>query len=108
MRAMTNGALSRFNPAQPGAQGMKMVATGLLVVMAAVFAAARALEPAYPWLSYVKSFAEAAMVGGIADWFAVTALFRHPLGLPIPTPRSFPGTRTVSAKPWRVSFARIS
>ena len=84
MRAMTNGALSRFNPAQPGAQGMKMVATGLLVVMAAVFAAARALEPAYPWLSYVKSFAEAAMVGGLADWFAVTALFRHPLGLPIP------------------------
>ncbi len=84
MRAMTNGALSRFNPAQPGAQGMKAVATGLLVVMAAVFAAARALQPAYPWLGYVKAFAEAAMVGGLADWFAVTALFRHPLGLPIP------------------------
>jgi uncharacterized membrane-anchored protein YjiN (DUF445 family) len=81
---MTNGALSRFNPAQPGAQGMKVVATGLLVVMAAVFAAARAVEPIYPWLSYVKAFAEAAMVGGLADWFAVTALFRHPLGLPIP------------------------
>ncbi len=63
---------------------MKVVATGLLVVMAAVFAVTRALEPAYPWLSYVKSFAEAAMVGGLADWFAVTALFRHPLGLPIP------------------------
>jgi uncharacterized membrane-anchored protein YjiN (DUF445 family) len=84
MRAMTNGALSRFNPAQRGAQGMKVVATGLLVVMAAVFLATRALEPQYPWLSYVKSFAEAAMVGGLADWFAVTALFRHPLGLPIP------------------------
>jgi uncharacterized membrane-anchored protein YjiN (DUF445 family) len=84
MRAMTNGALARFNPAQPGAQGMKVVATGLLVVMAAVFAAARALEPSYPWLGYVKAFAEAAMVGGLADWFAVTALFRHPLGLPIP------------------------
>jgi uncharacterized membrane-anchored protein YjiN (DUF445 family) len=84
MRAMTNGALSRFNPAQPGAQGMKVVATGLLVVMAAVFLATRALEPGYPWLGYVKSFAEAAMVGGLADWFAVTALFRHPLGLPIP------------------------
>ena len=84
MRAMTNGALSRFNPAQPGAQGMKAVATGLLVVMAAVFAAARALQPPYPWLGYVKAFAEAAMVGGLADWFAVTALFRHPLGLPIP------------------------
>ena len=84
MRAMTNGSLSRFNPSQPGAQGMKVVATGLLVLMAAVFAITRALEPRYPWLSYVKSFAEAAMVGGLADWFAVTALFRHPLGLPIP------------------------
>src|SRR5436305_8418190 len=76
--------LSRFNPAQPGAQGMKVLATGLLVAMAAVFAAARALEPHYPALGYVKAFAEAAMVGGLADWFAVTALFRHPLGLPIP------------------------
>src|SRR5690349_8255105 len=84
MRAMANGALSRFNPAQPGAQGMKVVATGLLVVMAGVFVAARVLEPQYPWLGYVKAFAEAAMVGGLADWFAVTALFRHPLGLPIP------------------------
>jgi uncharacterized membrane-anchored protein YjiN (DUF445 family) len=81
---MTNNALSRFNPAQPGAQGMKVVATGLLVVMAAVFALSRALEPRHPWLGYVKSFAEAAMVGGLADWFAVTALFRHPLGVPIP------------------------
>src|SRR5881394_2299266 len=84
MARMTNSALARFNPAQPGAQGMKVVATGLLVVMAGVFAAARAFEPAYSWLGYVKAFAEAAMVAGLADWFAVTALFRHPLGLPIP------------------------
>src|SRR3954463_14045146 len=84
MRAMANGALSRFNPAQPGARGMKVAATGLLVVMAGVFIAARALEAQYPGLAYVKAFAEAAMVGGLADWFAVTALFRHPLGLPIP------------------------
>ena len=84
MRTITNGALSRFNPAQPGAQGMKTVATGLLLVMAIVFGAARTFEPGNPWLSYVKAFAEAAMVGGLADWFAVTALFRHPLGLPIP------------------------
>src|SRR6476659_7066017 len=84
MMAISSNALSRFNPAQPGAQGMKVVATGLLLVMAAVFFASRALEPQYPWLGYVKSFAEAAMVGGLADWFAVTALFRHPLGLPIP------------------------
>ncbi|MEA3081253.1 MAG: hypothetical protein QOD54_921 [Sphingomonadales bacterium] len=84
MKAMASTALNRFNPAQPGAQGMKVVATGLLVVMAAVFALTRAMEPAHPWLGYVKAFAEAAMVGGLADWFAVTALFRHPLGLPIP------------------------
>lgn len=84
MRTMTNSALARFNPAQPGAQGMKIVATGLLVAMAAVFALTRAFEPVHPSLGYLKSFAEAAMVGGLADWFAVTALFRHPLGLPIP------------------------
>src|SRR3954451_16357298 len=84
MMAMSNSALARFNPAQPGAQGMKAVPTGLLVVMAAVFIAARAFEHRYPSLAYVKAFAEAAMVGGLADWFAVTALFRHPLGLPIP------------------------
>ncbi len=83
-RAASQPVLSRFNPSQPGAQGMKVAATGLLIVMAAVFAAARAFEASYPWLSYVKAFAEAAMVGGLADWFAVTALFRHPLGLPIP------------------------
>ena len=77
-------ALARFNPAQPGAAGMKRAATGLLVVMALVFLAARWLEPDYPWLAWVKAFAEAGMVGGLADWFAVTALFRHPLGLPIP------------------------
>jgi len=77
-------AFARFNPAQPGAAGMKAAATGLLVAMAAVFLVARYFEPSYPWLGYVKAFAEAAMVGGLADWFAVTALFRHPLGLPIP------------------------
>src|SRR5881394_803610 len=83
-RAASQPVLSRFNPAQPGTQGMKVIATGLLVVMAVVFAAARALQHAYPALGTVKAFAEAAMVGGLADWFAVTALFRHPLGLPIP------------------------
>ncbi len=74
----------RMMPVQSGVAGMKVAATGLLVVMAAVFFATRALAPAYPWLEWVKAFAEAGMVGGLADWFAVTALFRHPLGLPIP------------------------
>src|SRR5688572_13377660 len=82
--SMTPTTLSRFNPVQPGARGMKIAATGLLVLMAALFAVSRAFEPAYPWLGVLKAFAEAAMVGGLADWFAVTALFRHPLGLPIP------------------------
>ncbi|HJU64769.1 MAG TPA: DUF445 family protein [Gemmatimonadaceae bacterium] len=63
---------------------MKRRATGLLVVATLVFVAARLLEPAYPWLGFVRATAEAAMVGGVADWFAVTALFRHPLGIPIP------------------------
>ena len=76
--------LARFNPVQPGAAGMKAAATGLLVVMAVIFLVTRQFEHAYPALGYVKAFAEAAMVGGLADWFAVTALFRHPLGLPIP------------------------
>ena len=72
------------NGLQSGVGGMKVAATGLLVVMAIIFFAARAFEPAYPWLAWVEAFAEAGMVGGLADWFAVTALFRHPLGLPIP------------------------
>ncbi len=63
---------------------MKAAATGLLLLMATIFLVARQWEGAYPWVGYVKAFAEAAMVGGLADWFAVTALFRHPLGLPIP------------------------
>src|SRR4029077_11551795 len=49
-----------------------------------VFVVASVYEPLYPWLGYVRATAEASLVGGLADWFAVTALFRHPLGLPIP------------------------
>ncbi len=71
-------------PVQGGAAGMRRVATGLLLAMAATYLTTRLYEPVYPLLGFVKAFAEAAMVGGMADWFAVTALFRHPLGLPIP------------------------
>jgi uncharacterized membrane-anchored protein YjiN (DUF445 family) len=63
---------------------MKRQATGLLVLMGAIFVLARILEPQHPWLGYVRATAEASMVGGIADWFAITALFRHPLNIPIP------------------------
>jgi uncharacterized membrane-anchored protein YjiN (DUF445 family) len=63
---------------------MRLTATALLVAMAGVFLLAHNLEDAHPAWGYVLAFAEAAMVGGLADWFAVTALFRHPLGIPIP------------------------
>lgn len=66
------------------ARRMRWTATGLLVAMAAVFFTTHGLLGTHPAWGYVNAFAEAAMVGGLADWFAVTALFRHPLGLPIP------------------------
>lgn len=70
-------------PADPG-QRMRLVATGLLVAMAALFVLARHMAGRGAGWGYLVAFAEAAMVGGLADWFAVTALFRRPLGLPIP------------------------
>ncbi len=63
---------------------MKHKATGLLALAAAILVVALILEARYPWLGYVRATAEASVVGGLADWFAVTALFRHPLGIPIP------------------------
>ena len=63
---------------------MKAIALGLLLLAAALYALATHMVAAHPAWGYLAAFAEAAMVGAIADWFAVTALFRHPLGLPIP------------------------
>ena len=63
---------------------MKRIATGLFVFVTLIFIAARIYESRYPWLGWIRATAEAAMVGALADWFAVTALFRHPLGIPIP------------------------
>jgi uncharacterized membrane-anchored protein YjiN (DUF445 family) len=64
---------------------MKRLATGLFGVAAAVFLACVLIGPdAGAWIGYVRATAEASMVGALADWFAVTALFRHPLRLPIP------------------------
>ncbi|MGW4030436.1 DUF445 domain-containing protein [Streptomyces sp. NPDC004838] len=71
---------------QRGVRRMKLTATGLLLFVALVFALATWAknEGAGPWAGYVAAAAEAGMVGALADWFAVTALFRHPLGIPIP------------------------
>src|SRR5687767_2494785 len=63
---------------------MRRLATGLLVLASVIFVIAHMLEDTWPWVAFVRATAEAAMIGGLADWFAVTALFRHPLGIPIP------------------------
>jgi uncharacterized membrane-anchored protein YjiN (DUF445 family) len=63
---------------------MKLVALGLLIAMAVVFVFAFALQKEYPWLQYVRAAAEGGMVGALADWFAVTALFKYPMGIKIP------------------------
>jgi uncharacterized membrane-anchored protein YjiN (DUF445 family) len=63
---------------------IKRLAVALLVFVTALFLITRWLETTHHWVGYVRAFAEAAMVGALADWFAVTALFRHPMGLPIP------------------------
>jgi uncharacterized membrane-anchored protein YjiN (DUF445 family) len=63
---------------------MRTIATMLLVLMALIYLAMRRAPPSWAWAPYLGAFAEAGMVGACADWFAVVALFRHPLGLPIP------------------------
>lgn len=64
----------------------KRLATGLFLLMLVIYIFMTWLMKSYApaWTGYVKAFSEAAMVGALADWFAVTALFHHPLGLPIP------------------------
>ncbi len=69
---------------QRGLRRMKAVALAFLLGAAVMYVVARRYENAAPWVGYLAAMAEAGMVGALADWFAVTALFRHPLGLPIP------------------------
>lgn len=106
---------------------MRRTATGLLAAMALLFLLAHALRASHPAWPWVLAFAEAAMVGGLADWFAVTALFRRPLGLPIPhtaiiqrnqariadklgefVERQFLGDAAVEARLRRVDFAALA
>ena len=72
---------------------MKAFATALLLAAVVVFLVARVFEDDYGWLAPIRAMAEAAMVGALADWFAVTALFRHPLGLPIPHTAIIPANK---------------
>jgi len=86
---MSGGAMALS--AGPGDEGrardlrrMKLIATGFFIAAAVIFFIAKGFEDEGAWIGYVRAGAEAAMVGALADWFAVTALFRHPLRLPIP------------------------
>src|SRR3954452_7077440 len=63
---------------------MQRLATGMLIAMLAVLVLSNVFLSLHPLVGYVRAFAEASVVGALADWFAVTALFRQPLGLPIP------------------------
>ncbi len=82
--------MTTFSPADEekrrGVRRMKLTATGMLLFVAVVYVLAKwaSNAGAGPWAGYVAAAAEAGMVGALADWFAVTALFRHPLGIPIP------------------------
>src|SRR3954469_11647343 len=83
-------AMTTFSAAdeekQRGVRRMKLTALALLLFVAVVYVLAKwaSHAGAGPWAGYVAAAAEAGMVGAMADWFAVTALFRHPMGLPIP------------------------
>ena len=81
-------ALPRASPVPPPARRSYVGAVSLLIAVVGAAACRIALALGYgtvlPWLPVLAAGFEAAMVGGIADWFAVTALFRHPLGIPIP------------------------
>ncbi|MEV0244171.1 DUF445 domain-containing protein [Streptomyces sp. NPDC050674] len=88
--AAVNRAMTTFSPADEekrrGVRQMKLTATGLLLFVAVVYVLAKWAQNsgAGPWAGYVAAASEAGMVGALADWFAVTALFKHPLGIPIP------------------------
>ncbi|WP_373466243.1 DUF445 domain-containing protein [Streptomyces phaeochromogenes] len=89
-RTVPGRAMNSFSPADEekfrGVRRMKLTATGLLLFVAVVYVLAKwaGNSGAGAWTGYVAAAAEAGMVGALADWFAVTALFRHPLGIPIP------------------------
>jgi hypothetical protein len=87
-------------PPEPPAELVRTrrMATGVLAALAAVFLATHLVPDAPGWLRLVRAMAEAGMIGGLADWFAVEALFRHPLGIPIPHTALLPKNQARAAK----------
>ncbi|MDZ5843479.1 DUF445 family protein, partial [Stenotrophomonas maltophilia] len=74
---------SAIDPRRAQLRRLKAIALGLLVLMLAGFAVSHWQGERGAW-AWVSAFCEAAAVGALADWFAVVALFRRPMGLPIP------------------------
>ncbi len=71
----------------------KLIATSLFLLMLVCYCLFKYFEGAYPWLGYFRAFTEAGMVGALADWFAVTALFRYPLGIRLPHTAIIPNNK---------------
>jgi uncharacterized membrane-anchored protein YjiN (DUF445 family) len=71
----------------------KLIATSLFLLMLICYCFFKYFESAYPWLGYFRAFTEAGMVGALADWFAVTALFRYPLGIRLPHTAIIPNNK---------------
>src|SRR5690554_3261565 len=81
-----------LDPRRTALRRMKIAAAALLVAMISGFIVSHVMGGQGAW-AWVRAFCEAATVGALADWFAVVALFRHPLGLPIPHTAIIPGNK---------------
>lgn len=93
-RPATSMVSDPYTPSPAKASRVWWVATGLLVLMAGLFGGSVYLGNELEWVRMLRAFSEAALVGALADWFAVTALFRYPLGLPIPHTGIIPNNKT--------------
>lgn len=96
-----NNDLTLISEALPRKAPVRQWALGLLVLSILVWLSTvylQRLHPDWGWLGYVKAFAEAACIGGMADWFAVVALFRHPMGVPLPHTAILPAKQAQLAR----------
>jgi len=96
-RSARGGSAERDAERRRGVRRMKLIAAGFLLVATLVYGLAKWAQEsgAGGWAGYLAAAAEAGMVGGLADWFAVTALFRRPMGLPIPHTAIIPTKKDV-------------
>ena len=93
--------LASISDALPKKRPVRQWALGLLILSIIIWLSTLYLQRIHPdwvWLGYVKAFAEAACIGGMADWFAVVALFRHPMGVPLPHTAILPAKQAQLAR----------